>query len=132
MVLRIRQVGDGVTVGFLHEWTIPRRDFQDSEDASKLRWLRVSCTCLQNATGQRCDERDGVFHVRLEVGGGDVFTRIQPAVRKFHLFRGVEALPAKGNTGEVKGCGGGGRGCEFDDWIKTVHQCSRKQLESFF
>lgn len=90
------QVGDGVFVGFLHEWTSHRRDFQDSEVVSKLHRLCVAGTCLQNSAGQRCDERNRVGHVRLEVGGSDVFARVQPAVGEFHLFGGVLALPAEG------------------------------------
>lgn len=86
MVLLIGQVGDGVLVRFLREWRSHRRDFQDSEVASKLYWPRVSATCLQNATGQRCDEGNRVGHARLEVGGGDVFTRVHPAVGEILLF----------------------------------------------
>lgn len=41
---------------------------------SKSRWARFSGTCLQNATGQRRDEWNGVGHARLEVRGGDVFS----------------------------------------------------------
>lgn len=86
-----------------------------------MRWVHFSGTCLQNTTGQRRDEGNRVGHIRLEVGGGNVFSRVQPAVGEGHLLGGVEALPVEGETRErSKVEGGQGQWGALEEWRHTV------------